>query len=614
MIEHKLSNVLLKPAEHLTGHDELYAFCASPLDYDEETAALRLAEPADFTTFLNACSASKWAKYCDITTVTLRLELSGDACEVIIKGMPEGAKADSENTIELDRITVEPEAGKVASVSATFDCSGMDLVAFELLPSGTTLLHSGAYYAEVDEGRIRPVRIALSTTTFKKEHYIVPNIELMREAIRSDDGPIHDAFHMFVVDNGSTLDAEALSDDLVTVIPNANVGGAGGFARGMIAAMDSPAEFTHVILMDDDVHVFPESIKRTYNLLALANEKYAHAFINGAMLSVEQPERLFEDVSHVLRSGVYHKVKPDLFVDRLDQVVENERIGVEVENAYGAWWFSCIPVANVREKGLPVPVFVRCDDVEYGLRSNPTYMTMNGICVWHESFEGRPRASVDCYQYVRNFLVMAACDGHVNTELFMARVWRNVLLRRRDLEYGAAELLLQGVEDYLRGPQWLMEADGSALMRENARLNDKFVPLDEIDPEILSKGNIREVTLEKHHGLTLAGKLLKTIPYDKHLLPDALLKKAPGHLMVSGPTLYSRDTLARETIVVLDITGEKACVRRMDRARNAQIKQRVRELKQRWQLEHERVAADYQAAFPTMISQKFWRHYLGMEE
>ena len=239
---------------------------------------------------------------------------------------------------------------------------------------------------------------------------------------------------------------------------------------------------------------------------------------------------------------------------------------------------------------------------------------MNGICVWHESFEGRPRASVDCYQYVRNFLVMAACDGHVNTELFMARVWRNVLLRRRDLEYGAAELLLQGVEDYLRGPQWLMEADGSALMRENAKLNDKFEPLDEIDPAIISEGNIREVTPDKHHGLTLADKLLKTIPYDKHLLPDALLKKAPGHLMVGGPNLYSRDTLARETIVVLDITGEKACVRRMDRARNAQIKQRVRELKQRWQLEHERVAADYRAAFPTMVSQEFWRRYLGMNE
>ena len=40
MIEHKLSNVLLKPADHLKGHDELYAFCSSPLVYDEAAGAV----------------------------------------------------------------------------------------------------------------------------------------------------------------------------------------------------------------------------------------------------------------------------------------------------------------------------------------------------------------------------------------------------------------------------------------------------------------------------------------------------------------------------------------------------------------------------------------------
>ena len=94
-------------------------------------------------------------------------------------------------------------------------------------------------------------------------------------------------------------------------------------------------------------------------------------------------------------------------------------------------------------------------------------MTMNGICVWHESFEGRPRASVDCYQYVRNCRVTwpHATDSCTPVP-FTTRVWRNVMLRRRELEYGAAELLLQGVEDYLRGPEWLMEVDGSAHAQE----------------------------------------------------------------------------------------------------------------------------------------------------
>ncbi len=613
MIEHKLSNVLLKPAEHLKGYDNLYATCASPLVYDEQNEALVITEPADFMTYLNSCSATKWHKYCGVDNFKLHLILSGGPCEVVVKGLLAGKPAEAESTEEIARVRLS-EATEPTDVLFEIKPAGLefDLIAFEILPEEKTLLHEGWYATEVEDERVRDVRLAISTTTFKKEHYILANIELMRNAIREDDSPIHDRFHMFVVDNGSTLDAEGLSDDLVTVIPNANVGGAGGFARGMLAAMDSATPYTHVVLMDDDVHVFPEAIKRTYNLLALATDEYKDAFVNGAMLSVEQPNRLFEDVSHVLRSGVYRKLKPDFYIDKLSDVAACERANVEVEHAYGAWWFSCIPVSNIREKGLPLPLFVRCDDVEYGLRSNPTYMTMNGICVWHESFEGRQRASVDCYQYVRNFLVMAACDGYVNTELFMARVWRNVMLRRRDLEYGAAELLLQGVEDYLRGPEWLMEGDGSALMRKNGQLNDQFVPLSEVDPELLEAAHVSEVVPTKHRSITLAGKLGKSIPYDKHLLPDALLKKEPGHYQMAGAGLYSKDTVVRKTVLVLDATGEKVAVRRMDRERNQRIKMRERELRRRWQLEHERVATAYKQAFPTLTGQKFWRKYLGM--
>ena len=92
-----------------------------------------------------------------------------------------------------------------------------------------------------------------------------------------------------------------------------------------------------------------------------------------------------------------------LYIDQLSDIAENEAVDVEVPDAYGAWWYSCIPLNEVREKGLPLPLFVRCDDVEYGMRTKPTYMTMNGICVWHEGFEGRFRPSVDCYQLHSQF-------------------------------------------------------------------------------------------------------------------------------------------------------------------------------------------------------------------
>ena len=611
MIDHKLSNILLRPAEHLADHTELYARTSRPLVFDETSQTLLVTGTADFMTYLNACPTIKWRTYCGIVDVWLHLELTGDPCEVIITGIPKGARVDEPAT-QLARHKVSFRAGEGHTLNVNVPGAGMDLVGFSIVSSGTTGVKKGFFSAQVDEASVNRIRIALATTTFKKEHYIIPNIELMRESIGTDDGPIKDAFHMFVVDNGQTLNAEELSDGLVTVIPNRNVGGAGGFARGMLAALDAKTPFTHVILMDDDVHVFPESIKRTFNLLSLASQRYRDAFVNGAMLSVEQPTRLFEDVSHVLRSGAYHKLKPDLSVDRLDQVVANERLDVEVSEAYGAWWFSCIPTSAIRSHGLPLPLFVRCDDVEYGLRCKPTYMTMSGVCVWHESFEGRQRASVDCYQYVRNFLVMAACDGYVNTELFMGRVWRNVRLRLRNLDYGAAELLLDGIDDFLKGPHYLEKVDGATLMRENAHKNDQYIPIDEVDPELLARARLDKMRPRHHRPRTLAGKLVKTLPYDKHLLPDALLRRKPGHSQIAAPDVYDTDTFACDAILVLDASAEKAAVRRMDRARNDAIHVRTRELKRRYQLEHRGVEQAFREEFPHMVSEDFWRSYLGI--
>lgn len=60
---------------------------------------------------------------------------------------------------------------------------------------------------------------------------------------------------MYVIDNGRTLDAPALSSERITVTPNDNVGGAGGFTRAMITAMEQKPKATNIILMDDDVAV-----------------------------------------------------------------------------------------------------------------------------------------------------------------------------------------------------------------------------------------------------------------------------------------------------------------------------------------------------------------------
>ena len=61
-----------------------------------------------------------------------------------------------------------------------------------------------------------------------------------------------------------------------------------------------------------------------------------------------------------------------------------------------------------------MPIFVRGDDVEYGLRCNPGFITMNGICVWHMGFAGKFNVGMDHYQVNRNLLINQAVTGLID--------------------------------------------------------------------------------------------------------------------------------------------------------------------------------------------------------
>lgn len=574
---------------------------------DSATAALAVRGEVDFLTYLNALSACKWRRYAGLTEAHLHLELSGSG-DVLVRAVATGSDAPR----EVSRRSFEGPC----ELDIPLGLEGEDLVGFSLVSreGGEAVLARGWYAAEVDEGVLNRVRIAVSTTTFKNERYILPNIRTVKQGIAREGGALAKSFHMFVVDNGRSLDAAALTDDVVTVIPNPNVGGSGGFARGMMAATEREGEFTHVILMDDDVRILPESFVRTFALLSLAGGRYRDAFVNGAMLSLEHPTRQFEDVAHVIRSAVYCRLKPDLYVDHLADVLQNERMDVEADNAYGAWWYSCIPVAAIRRSGLPVPFFVRCDDVEFGMRNKPVYMTMGGVCVWHASFEGRYRASVDCYQYTRNFLAMIAMDDCASERAFMLRFRRSMHLSLRDLDYVSAEFFLQGLEDYLKGPDFLAQADGSALMKENGSRNERVVDVSELDPDVLARAGVTARVLD-NESLDFRGSrlrsLVRTLPYDKHYLPDVVTRGRVGYVVKNAGTVLEGHATGCGTIVYLDATREHGAIRHMDRARFKEIRRREARVMREYRRRGSEVRAAWKAALPRFASREFWERYLA---
>lgn len=613
-VDCKLGNILLYPDDLAARNPELYVRAApGAVSVDGPSAGVTARGRVDFLTYLNALSACKWRAYAGIETAWLHVEVSGSG-SIEVLGVEQGSDVPK----VVDVVEVDTPAGAVRSLEIEVACATFDLVGFALVPKGgaTMGLARAWWHAKVERDCVNTPRLALVTTTFCKESYVTANIGRVRRAMREEGDPVEANFHMFVVDNGRTLDAAALSDDMVTVLPNRNVGGAGGFARGMLAATEEPGAFTHVLVMDDDVRIIPESLIRTYALLMLARGSYRTAFVNGAMLALEDPTRLYEDVSYVMRSGMYRRVKEDLDVGELAGIVRCERTSVEVPRAYGAWWYSCIPVEAIRDRGLPMPFFIRCDDVEYGVRNDPTFMTMIGVGVWHEGFEGRFRASVDCYQYVRNFLATMAMDGCASDAMFIARLRRTIRQDLRDLDYRSAELLLDGVEDYLKGPDYLRDLDGAALLAQLGARNERMEAVADLDPTLLRDAGVTQEVLG-HTGLLPRPsnplmRLWRTVPYDKHYLPLSLLKKKPGYVVKHGHTVLEGDSTRCATLVVLDPTRTRGVIRHMDRARFRAIRKRERLLLRRYRVERERVRRAWKKARPYLTSREFWIRYLGL--
>lgn len=128
---------------------------------------------------------------------------------------------------------------------------------------------------------------------------------------------------MHVIDNDRELDPEELDSEDLKVYMNNNVGGAGGFTRGMIEALHREDKPTHVLLMDDDVMVMPESLFRTYYLLRILKDEYKKCFLSGAMFDYDIRERQYEDVGYVHKNdGSYGPIKKPMDMRNISNIVK----------------------------------------------------------------------------------------------------------------------------------------------------------------------------------------------------------------------------------------------------------------------------------------------------
>lgn len=130
-------------------------------------------------------------------------------------------------------------------------------------------------------------KIVLVVTTFKREMAVTKTVK--RFAAYRENVNFRNQLTMVVVDNGQSLDIEPAEG--ICVIPNANLGGAGGFSRGLLEARSMGA--SHCLFMDDDASIHMGSIWRSWMLLAYAQDPKIS--IAGAMINDDHRWQIWEN-------------------------------------------------------------------------------------------------------------------------------------------------------------------------------------------------------------------------------------------------------------------------------------------------------------------------------
>ena len=280
-------------------------------------------------------------------------------------------------------------------------------------------------------------------------------------------------FEVFIIDNGNTLKSNLNlpHTNYIHIINNKNLGGSGGFTRGIMEVLNSNLNgtlFTHLLLMDDDIVFDPEVIFKTITFLQLIKSDYTNTFLAGSMLKLDKPTIQHE------AAGYYNS----LFIKSLNSNLDLGKSEAIIKNLkphkadYAAWWYCVIPLESINKNNLPLPFFIKSDDIEYSLRVSRQIITLNGICVWHKSFASKD-APYLMYYIIRNRLITNALHKQntyfTNILLIIARYLRAI---QKNLQ--AIPFIKKAFLDFLKGPDFFLEIDGEQLNNELKEMQKQY--------------------------------------------------------------------------------------------------------------------------------------------
>jgi galactofuranosylgalactofuranosylrhamnosyl-N-acetylglucosaminyl-diphospho-decaprenol beta-1,5/1,6-galactofuranosyltransferase len=586
------------------------------LNFYAEHAEVVLANNSvlSLNTYFNSFYEKFYAKYTELDSLYYLLKLEGDF------------------QVSLYREQYGTENRELIHIQSFENCQALEPVKI-VLPDSWRGEEAGRVYLEItclserglftggfiatEQTKIREVSLGIIICTFKKEAYVKNTVS----AILKDDFLLEKKLKIFVIDNGKTLKQDEFDDQRLQLIYNINVGGSGGFTRGLIQALQEGVH-THFLFMDDDIELETESIYKLFSLYEYANQDFA---ISGSMLDLYKKHILYEAgalyAKFLNRNGDYEynpfKVIPLKNKLNLNEPDVINNLLLEDTPDFGAFWFFSFSKKVVEEIGLPMPFFIKADDIEFGLRiterlSKPI-VAFPSIAVWHEPFYAK-KPVWDSYYAIRNFLITHSIRDSLSYLDAVKFLTKGLLPGVFMFDYNSAEMVLRGFEDYMKGPETVKSTDPEKLHASIVKLSKSY---NSQSIQIIEQANDKNHTdsTSEQPQLSLFKKILVFLTLNGHLMPNFLLSKDTALYWIGSEHSDRLNKVFTKKQVVIYIEGNNSVhLHKMNRQYGVKILliwlQLVIQSATRWSS----VRLEWKKAFTDFTSNEFWRDYLKLNE
>ena len=481
---------------------------------DKGIIDIKTSGEVSFDTYFNSFAIGKYNKYCNFSAVYLKLKFCGLFVLRIFSVKKNNGifeeKCIIEKKIQSEYITDEviETDGNLVEDSAQ--------IYFTLTAESNSIFYGGEFGCKSDS--VNNVNIAVVICTYKREEYLLKNLDSINKYLSENEFFTQDKIHCYVIDNGRTLEPQKIENSYMSLFPNKNTGGSGGFKCGYIKAVHSGRNHTHILFMDDDIVLDCEMFFRVFMLLSVAKSEWSDLSVGGTMLRLSN-QRIGHEAGAIWNGKQIHSIGKDIDMTKRENVFE---VSYFPKGNYNGWWFYCFPVGWHEKYGYPLQFFVKIDDIEYSVRCATEIAILNGIAVWHEDFENKYDGFVE-YYIKRNELILSSVNNQKPYTLFQVRklaagVARQIVYQR----YFLADPIFKAYDDYLLGYKHFLNVDTEKLNTELMSLCEPFLS----DDELREKHNVYFDSEKYEKSLLEANNVkIQALTLNGYLIPGCFYKK-----------------------------------------------------------------------------------------